>query len=112
MRQPDISYALNLVLQALLPPLKQTGAGGGASGRLHHLSVSDVGRSGSMASQHGRKNMGHSSANSDPRDYLQNIALLGTHDWRTKCRMLQVVFCDDKPFLYIFFLFPVEMTYK
>jgi len=77
MRPADIGFALNLVLQALLPPVgkqqKTSTSGSDGGGRQHHLSVTEIGRTGSVMSHHGRRNVVGAGA----REAMLNIAFLG-----------------------------------
>jgi len=73
MRSADIDFALSVILNTLVPPVKQqvTPSGGGSTKR--HLSVSDssaAARTASVRSYHGRKVAA-------PGDALQTVAFLG-----------------------------------
>jgi len=63
-----MSFALTVMLNALLPPEKQQVSTG--SSRLHHLSASEGGRTGSIMSHHSKKSTA-------PHDGIQNVAFLG-----------------------------------
>ena len=78
MKPCDISFALSVVLHALVPPTKHTGSMGS---KVPHLSSTpgaggsgggvDMGRTGSMSSHHTRRTATH------PKEIMQTVAFLG-----------------------------------
>ena len=66
MRQPDINFALTILLNALVPPHKT--AGSGSSHKMQHLTVGEMGRVGSVTSHHKR---------ALPKENLLNVVFLG-----------------------------------
>jgi hypothetical protein len=75
MRQPDIHFALTLVLNALVPPRKQHGGsisvGGQNVMKSNSMSMGEMGRTGSLHSGHGKQQV------ATPKELLQNVAFLG-----------------------------------
>ena len=64
MKQQDISFALTVVLHALVPPYKQMTGGSNKAGGC------ELGRVGSVASY-------HKTARSGPKEFILNVAFLG-----------------------------------